>query len=232
MIILLQVASAESVDMDQYSAGPFGNPTRYKTGAGNSEIKGAFERPLSVSRCIYIAVNQSRSWLPDPVGGLMWVGLDKPAENCFMPVYAGVNNMPPSFVRGTMLRYDPESAWWTFNLVANYATIKYSYMIKDIQSQQKKLEDNEFRQKPIIEKKAAALWKQGKKQQCRDYLTTYCEDNAADIVASWKNLWEQLVVTYNDGYRIGPEGEKETPGYPAKWLKDVGYEDGPTKYQK
>jgi len=80
-----------------------------------------------------------------------------------------------------------------------------------------------------LKKKAAALWKQGKKQQCRDYLTTYCEDNAADIVASWKNLWEQLVVTYNDGYRIGPEGEKETPGYPAKWLKDVGYEDGPNK---
>lgn len=60
-----------------------------------------------------------------------------------MPIYAGVINMPPSFIRGSMVRYDPESAWWTFNLVANYATIKYSYMIKDIESQQQKLEDNE-----------------------------------------------------------------------------------------
>lgn len=214
------------------AAGAYGNPTRYDASEKNSEIKGAFERPISIHRCIYTVVSQSRSWLPDPVGGLVWVGFDNPAEGCFMPIYAGVINMPPSFIRGAMVRYDPESAWWTFNLVANYATIKYSYMIKDIKSQQQKLEDNEFRQKLEIEKKAVTYWKQGKKQLCRDYLTTYCEENAANVMKSWRKLWEQLVVRYNDGYRIGPDGQKDNIGYPAEWLKAVGYENGPTEYRK
>ena len=218
------------------AASPFGNPTRYERAAGEvdseekSETRGAFERPLSVYRCIYTTVNQSRSSLPDPVGGLMWIGFDKPAESCFMPIYAGVNTMPPSFGRGSIITYDPESAWWTFNLVANYATIKYSYIIKDIESRQQKLENNEFKQEPMIEKKATAYWRQGKKEQCRNYLTTYCEKNAADVMASWRKLWEQLIVKYNDGYRIGPNGEKDKMGYPAKWLKAVGYENGPVRY--
>jgi hypothetical protein len=49
-------------------------------------------------------------------------------------------------------------------------------------------------------------------------------------MASWKKLWEQLVVKYNDGYRIGPNGEKDKIGYPAKWLKAAGYENGPVRY--
>ena len=238
---LLSVRDVISLHRDHYegtdfdltkgpAAGAYGNPTRYDDSKKNSEIKGAFERPISIHRCIYTVVNQSRSWLPDTVGGLMWVGFDKPAESCFMPIYAGVTNMPPSFIRGSMVRYDQESAWWTFNIVANYATIKYSYMIKYIESRLQKLEDNEFRQEPNIEKKAAAYWRQGKKQQCRDYLTTYCEKNAADVMISWKDLWGQLVVRYNDGYRIGPNGEKDKIGYPAKWLKAVGYEKGPVRY--
>jgi dipeptidase len=214
------------------AAGAYGNPIRYDDSEKNSEIKGAFERSLSIYRCIYTVVNQSRSWLPDPVGGLMWVSFDSPAESCFMPIYTGVINMPPSFIRGAMVRYDPESAWWTFNLVANYATIKYSYMIKDIKSQQQKLEGNEFRQEPEIEKKAATYWEQGEKQWCRDYLTTYCKENAANVMESWRKLWEQLVVGYNDGYRIGPDGHKDKIGYPAEWLKAVDYENGPTKYRK
>jgi protein-disulfide isomerase len=35
----------------------------------------------------------------------------------------------------------------------------------------------------------------------------------------------QLAVTYNDGYRIGSDGQKDILGYPAKWLKAVGYEN-------
>lgn len=82
----------------------------------------------------------------------------------------------------------------------------------------------------MIEKKVAAYWMQRKKQQCRNYLTTYCEDNAADVMASWIKLLEQLVVKYNDGYRIGSDGQKDIIGYPAKWLKAVGYENGPVRY--
>jgi dipeptidase len=218
------------------AARPFGNPTRYEMASGeadaqeNSKIRGAFERPLSVYRCGYTMVTQSRSWLPDPVGGVFWIGFDKPAESCFMPIYAGVTTMPPSFVRGTTVEYDRESAWWAFNVVANCATIKYSYMITDIKILQQKFEDDEFGRQREIEESAAAHWKKGEEKQCRESLTAYCTENAAQVVTSWKQLWEQLMVKYNDGYLVGENGEKNKIGYPVPWLRDVGYENGPTKY--
>ena len=62
------------------AAGPFGNPTRYEGNAesvADSEGKlttlvGEFERPLDIYRCVYSYVAQSRSWLPDEVGGVLW----------------------------------------------------------------------------------------------------------------------------------------------------------------
>ncbi|GAJ06329.1 unnamed protein product, partial [marine sediment metagenome] len=56
------------------AAGPFGTPERYGGGAGEKEVKGGWERAISLNRTSYSYVIQSRSWLPDPIGGLVWYG--------------------------------------------------------------------------------------------------------------------------------------------------------------
>ena len=78
------------------AAGPFGFPNRYygpydgqgDVGDPDRQLEGAWERPLSVAYCGYVHVNQGRSWLPDPIGGVCWMGCDKPTETCFVPFYA------------------------------------------------------------------------------------------------------------------------------------------------
>ena len=55
------------------------------------------ERPLARWYCMYVTVTQSRSWLPDPVGGVLWFGCSNPAMTTYVPIYAGVSDVPTDF---------------------------------------------------------------------------------------------------------------------------------------
>ncbi|MBU4582317.1 MAG: C69 family dipeptidase [Proteobacteria bacterium] len=222
------------------AAGPFGNPNRFEgqaEGMADKEgrltpLKGEFERPLNIYRCVYAYVNQSRKWLPDAIGGLTWFGPDRPATAVLMPFYAGATNLAPSIQRGDILKFDRESMWTAFNYVANYAMLKYSYMIKDIQAVRDRFEARAFGKQRELEDQALSLWKKGEKTAARRLLTRYSDEYAADVLREWWKLSERLYLKYNDGYLNTKAGIAQAVFYPAWWLKLVGYEDGPTSYEK
>ncbi len=222
------------------AAGPFGDPNRFE---GQAEamadkegrltpLKGEFERPLNIYRCVYAYVNQSRKWLPDAIGGLTWFGPDRPATAVLMPFYAGAMNLAPSIQRGDILKFDRESMWTAFNYVANYAMLKYSYMIRDIQAVRDRFEARAFGNQRELEDQALSLWKKGERNASRRLLTEYSDEYAADVLREWWKLSEQLYIKYNDGYLNTKAGIAQAVFYPAWWLKRVGYEDGPTSYEK
>ena len=142
------------------AAGPFGYPDRFYgpyDGAGDvgdpkRVLEGAWERPLSVTYCGYVFVAQARSWLPSPVGGRMWLGLDKPSDTVFIPFHIGVNRLPSSVEVCDTTKFSRESAWWTFNFLANYAGLKYSYMHKEIADLQEQLENGFMETLEIVER--------------------------------------------------------------------------------
>ncbi len=221
------------------ASGPFGTPQRYigtydgkQNDVSSPEHKafGAWERPLSVFYCGYMYVNQARGWLPDSIGGVCWFGPDKPYETCFVPFYVGVNQLPKSYSTGSTSNLDRNVAWWAFNFVSNIADLKYSYMIKDIQTKQKRIENKEFNSQQKIEQKALTLYKKNPKDAI-EYLTTYCVNNANKVVKAWWNLGDDLIQKYSDGYVNQPKIGKEV-GYPRWWLDKVGYASGPISYQK
>ncbi|MFP4483008.1 MAG: dipeptidase [Thermovirgaceae bacterium] len=222
------------------ASGPFGDPTRFE---GNAEavadkegkltpLEGAFERPLSIYRCCYAYVAQAREWLPDAIGGILWYGPDRPAATVLMPFYPGAGELPESVQRADILKYDRKSMWTAFNYVANYAMIKYSYMIEDIKKERARFEDAAFGRQDEIEAEAMDLWEAGARDDARKVLAEYSGGNAKDILDAWWKLSETLYVKYNDGY-INTEEEIAKPVfYPSWWLQKVGYEKGPTSYQK
>jgi len=110
--------------------------------------------------------------------------------------------------------------------------LKYAFMIQDIRAVRERLEGNAFGKQKEIEDKALARWNQGDKIGARKLLTSYSDSNAAEVLNEWWKLSELLYVKYNDGY-INTDLEIGHPVfYPAWWLKQVGYEDGPTSYEK
>jgi dipeptidase len=222
------------------AAGPFGDPNRFEgqaEGMADKEgrltpLKGEFERPLNIYRTVYTFVNQSRSWLPDALGGLTWFGPDRPATAVLMPFYAGATDLPACLQKADILKFDKGSMWMAFNYVANYAMLKYSYMIKDIAGKRDQFEARAFGKQKELERQANDLWKKGDQKGARKLLTRYSAENASAVLQEWWKLSELLYLKYNDGYLNTKAGIAQAVFYPAWWLKQVGFENGPTSYEK
>ena len=146
--------------------------------------------------------------------------MDDTYTTCYIPLYCGIKDVPPSFARGDFNKFSWDSAWWVFNFVANFANLKYCYMIQDIQQVQKKLESDEFKLQPMIEKTAAALYATDP-DLVADYLTNYCVSNGENVVKKWRALGEKLITKYNDGYVKDEKGRVKSVGYPEPWLRKV-----------
>lgn len=221
------------------AAGPFGYPDRYygpydgqgDVGDPSRQLGGAWERPISVTYCGYAFVCQARNWLPDPVGGIMWLGLDKPADTCFIPFFVGVSDLPESIQVCDTSEFNKDSAWWAFNFVSNWAALKYSYMHEDIKLMQEKYEALSLSRLPEIEAHITKILLT-KPEEAGRYLARFCSRNSQEIVEAWWKLSEYLIVRYNDGF-INEKGNMAQPtGYPKEWLDETGWADGPTSYEK
>jgi dipeptidase len=60
----------------------------------------------------------------------------------------------------------------------------------------------------------------------------HSEENAFSVLQEWWKLSERLYIQYNDGYVNTETGIAPSVFYPSWWLKQVGYENGPTGYEK
>lgn len=201
-------------------AGPFGNPNRYPTpkSVKPEDRKDLdWERAISMFRCSYSFVGQAREKMPSEIGGVLWFGEDAPHSTCYVPFYAGNLFAAKPFANGSREFYDKDSAWWAFNFVSNFADLKYSYMIKDINDVQEELEGQFFNMQNSIEKQALKLYKKDP-MEARKFLTNYSNNAAMTVFARWNELKDELIYKYHDGY---VDGKKV--GYPTKYLSDVKF---------
>ena len=213
------------------TSGPFGAPDRWrpmKWKVGDKLY--TWERPIATQQAAFVFVSQSRRNIPDKIGGVYWYGLDNPYTNFFVPLYTSITELPISYTTGSLRKFSKDSAWWVINFVANYANLRWSYMIKDIQKVQEEIENTEFELQPYIEKITLKMLKDKKENLVKTFLTKYCVENAEMSVKKWWNLAEFLITKYNDGYIKDKTGRAREIGYPEKWLKKE-VEKNPKKYQ-
>jgi len=219
------------------ASGPFGEPFRYigpydykPIKKGSIEVAGAWERPVSIFYTGYVYVNQVRPHLPDPIGGISWIGLNYPYTTCYIPFYCGIYGLPHSYEYCNPNKFSRDMAWWAYNFVANWSGVKFSYMIKDIRKKQSNIETRERNQIADIDQKALSLY-HSNPVKARQYLSNYCINNAEQVLKQWWNLADYLVQKYTDGYINNPKIAQEV-GYPKWWREKVGYFNGPTSYKK
>ena len=202
-------------------AGPFGSPNRWRPISWKADsVEYVWERPISTQQTAYSIVSQSRADMPNAVGGVLWYGLDDTYTTCYMPFYCGINEIPEELGKGSLKSFNWDSPWWIFNLVANYANLKYSYMIKDIRKVQQKLEGDFFTLQPAVEATAVSLADKNPRA-LQTFLTDYSLSHANLVFRRWKELARFLITKYNDGYVQDTPGRPSEKGYPQSWLKKV-----------
>ncbi len=214
----------EGTDWDMtrgVDAGPFGNPTRWRPmGFAVDGRDYTWERPISTQQTGFSMVTQSRAWLPDPVGGVTWFGMDDTDFTCYVPIYCQITELPPSWTRGSLREFSWDSAWWTFQFVSNYSLLRYSTMIEDVRAVQQDLEGYLRALQPAVEATAARLHEDDPALAVR-YLTAHSVTQAEDVVRRWRALGEHLLTRYNDGYVKDEDGRPQETGYPEAWLRHV-----------
>jgi dipeptidase len=185
------------------------------------------ERATSTQQTGFSFITQSRSWLPDVIGGIIWFGVDDTYSTVYVPMYCSMREIPKAYAVGTadFNHFNWESAFWVFNFVSNYAYQRYCDMIQDIQKVQQQLEGFFISNQPEIEKAAMESYTEAP-QLAREYLTEYSVKMAEKTVRSWKKLGEFLIFKYLDG-NVKDELNKVThPGYPEDWYKRIVEESG------
>ena len=209
-------------------AGPFACPYRWRpmtwTIDGRTYVH---ERAISTQQTGFSFVAQMRSWLPDPVGGVLWFGVDDTYSTVYVPMYCGIERVPPSFGPGVadLHTFSWSSAFWVFNWVANTAYSRYSDMIQDIQRVQRELEGAFLARQPEVDKAAVALYGQAP-QLGRDYLTRYSVEQGEKVTARWRTLGEALLVKYLDGNVKDAQGHVTHPRYPDAWYRRIVADHG------
>ena len=183
-------------------AGPFQLPYRWRPMTWKVDsVSYCHERAVSTQQTGFSFIAQSRPNLPDPIGGVIWFGVDDTYSTCYMPVYCGINEVPNSLKvgNGDFLTWSETSAFWTFNTVANFCYLRYNDMIKDVQKVQSRKEKEFIAGIGAIDQKALDLWKKGDKSNAIKTLTAYSVSQVETTVKDWKDLFHYLMIKYKDG---------------------------------
>jgi len=182
--------------------GPFGSPYRWRPMEWQVDsVTYVHERAISTQQTGFSFVAQSRPNLPNPIGGILWFGLDDTYLTCYMPIYCGIKQVPNSVKvgDGDMLTWSDNSAFWVFNTVSNQVYTRYSDMIVDLQKVQSQLENKFFSLTPVVDQAALSLWNKGEKDLALQYLTDFSVNQVETSVARWRDLGHFLLIKYKDG---------------------------------
>ena len=105
-------------------AGPFNMPYRWRPLTWEVDgISYCNERTTATQQTGFSFITQSRSWLPDEVGGIIWWAVDDASSCVYTPMYTSITNVPETYAvgNGSMMEWSNNSAFWVFNQVSNLA---------------------------------------------------------------------------------------------------------------
>ena len=222
-----------SLDITQGpDAGPWNSKLRYGSlGFKLDSVQYWFERPIATQQTAWSFVAQMRGYEGANAGGIFWFGVDDAATSLYVPFYSTITTIPTCYAEGNgdLYNYSSTAAWWTYNIVANWAYSKYSAMVPDIQRVQSTWEDKFNAQVAVVDEMVAAMSANEK----ADWLTKYSNLQANESHQAWKELCIYLFTKYLDGQERKekdgqflrnaygePEGPNRVP-YPASFLESV-----------
>jgi dipeptidase len=175
--------------------GPFSNPNYYKGFRIDGQRYNG-PRCICVNNVEYTTVTQCRDWLPDPIGGIIWLSFGAQDTACYMPLYCGITEIPKSFQVGDHYVFSRDSARWASDYVDFHTQVVYSYAIEDVNKAIEKWERTAVKRTSIIDKTALELYEKDPAEAIQ-FLTDYCVNNGNNVVNAWWKLGDDLLVKYN-----------------------------------
>ncbi|MDZ7292011.1 MAG: C69 family dipeptidase [candidate division KSB1 bacterium] len=158
------------------------------------------ERTIARWYTMYATITQSRDWLPNEIGGVVWLALDNVATSIYVPLYCGITDVPKSYKTcGRVTGFSRDSAWWAFNRLGTLAAQRWGDMRKDVAAVWKPLQTQLFANQRNVEEEAMKMFKK-KSEMARKFLTDYSRQWGEKVVErAWK-LGDELWTKYDEQF--------------------------------
>ena len=209
-------------------AGPYECPYRWRPmNYKVDSVTYVNERATATQQTGFTFVSQSRSWLPDEVGGILWFGVDDAASTVYFPMYTAATQVPYAYAvgNGSMMEFTNKAAFWVFNQVTNLAYTRYNVIHPDIRAKQKALETQYKAYVQMTDAAAMSIIAQDQKLAVA-YLTDFSCNTGNQLVATWRDFYAYLFPRYMDGnIKTALPGQKnpkvENPPLPDWYLRTI-----------
>lgn len=181
-------------------AGP--NHVPYRWRPMSYEVDGkeyCHERAIATQQTGWSFVSQSRDWLPDEVGGVLWFGTDDANTCVYMPFYCSLTEVPSQVAPGDVNTFDWNANFWVNTWVANQAYNRYDLMIPDIRRVQSSLENKYRDSRESTEASLKALAEAGDKAALTNAVNNEAAMIAAEATDKYRELGQYLLVRFMDG---------------------------------
>lgn len=185
-------------------AGPFSCPYRWRPMQWEVDgVEYIHERTISTQQTAFTFVSQSRSWLPDEIGGLIWWGYDDTDATVYTPFYTSITRVPATHAAGNgdSNTWSETSGFWIFNQVSNLGYTRYNVIHPEIRQKQQEYEAGFIGKVAETDKNALEFYKSGREASAVQYLTDYSVAEGEKLVMEWKAFYQYLFMKYYDGNR-------------------------------
>lgn len=197
------------------------------------------ERAIATQQTGWSFVSQSRDWLPDAVGGVLWFGTDDTNTSVYMPFYCAMTEVPAELEQGDVNTFSWDANFWVNNWVSNQAYNRYDLMIPDIRKVQGELEGKFIGSRAEREQAYKALAEAGDMTKLVSEMNAEGAAIAKEATDRYRDLGQYLFVRFMDGNmkKVDADGNfikseyglpiyPEFPGYDQKYFDNIVKETG------
>jgi len=158
------------------------------------------ERTIARWYTMYATITQSRDWLPNEIGGVVWLAFDNIATSIYVPLYSGITDVAPSFkTPGRPKGFNRESAWWAFNRLGTLAAQRWGDMRYDVTAVWKPMQEELFQNQNSFEQNTLEIYKNDSQEAIKK-LTGYSIFWGNKVVNKAWELGDLLWTKYDEKF--------------------------------
>lgn len=173
----------------------------YSVDHESGKIQFLGERTIARWYTMYGTIIQCRDWLPDEIGGVLWLAQDNIANSVYVPFYCSVTDVPKAYkTPGRVKGYTRESAWWAFNRLGTLAAQRWGDMRHDLAAKWEPMQKQMFQEQKAIDEQALQLYNKKNPQKTIEFLNNYSNQWGEKAVdEAWK-LGDFLWTKYDEKF--------------------------------
>ena len=207
--------------------------------ASNSPGKSFFnERNIAQAPTGWSIVCQARPHVPRQMAALLWFGIDDSSTSVHWPLYGSATRIPPSWagqgpqdgVTPPLMTFSLDSAFYVFNLVANFAYSRWDLIYTDLHATILAKEAEYFQLVVETDAKAMSMFEDENEDvtDVVEYLTSFSYALGDALTKDWFVVFGQLFVKFRDGYVTTASDtapvcgcHSQSAGYQDEWYNRI-----------